>query len=104
MNLRLLGVLVMVIGTGLAMYSINRIGTAKSQMAELKMSGFIRAAHGQSAYPIDGPTPADLEQAKEDAKQQMTIGWVIAALGFAVAVAAKSSTKINPSNAAPDDT
>lgn len=89
MNVRLLGVLLMVIGLVFALQSMTDRNLAKQKMAALEIQDYYRKTGG-SVYDKDlvGVTKRDLEEERDAAQQHMTWALVLAAVGLAVALSA----------------
>jgi len=91
MNIRLLGVLLLLIGAVFGYYSMTRRDLANQQIAGLEMQDYARKTSGEVFDPgLLGVKASDLEKQRDTNQQYMTIGWVLSAIGLAIALAAKT--------------
>lgn len=92
MNIKLLGILLALIGVVFGYYSMTQRDLATQRLAGMQIQSYVMKTSGKSfRKDLESFTVAGLEKDRDSAKQQMMIGWILAAIGAAVLIAGKKS-------------
>ncbi|GAB3097221.1 hypothetical protein [Lysobacter terrae] len=89
MNVRLLGVLLMVIGAVFGYYSMGQRNLAKQEIAGMEITRYTQKTNGTWDARRDRSQEDDLKSQRDSSQQQMVFGWAVAFVGLAVALAAR---------------
>lgn len=94
MNVRLLGVLVTLIGLVFAYISYVEVEQSKMKMAGMDIQDYYRKTTGEVFRDdLIGVSRQEIARDRDAAQQHITWALILAAIGFAVAVAAKGPSR-----------
>ena len=94
MNVRLLGALLTVIGLVFAVYAYGKEQETSNKLNAMELQEYYQRTSGEVFHEdLVGVSRRELTQDHDAAKKHITWGLVLAAIGFAIALAGQSSQR-----------